>query len=170
MLTELFRKVLLMDGGGCCEDESEDEEMGDATNGNDGDSKKKAASNNKKGDNKADSRSDLYTLLYLTSNSVAPKHDNVELGVGDSILIKAIGEASGTTPAMIKQKYDKEGDLGNVAMTAKGKQKTLVGFGKISGPKRLSCNDVLKVFKEIVSNFARRGEWRCICVVLGNVL
>ena len=79
--------------------------------------------------------------------------------MGDSILIKAIGETSGTAPAMIKKKYDTEGDLGTVAMTAKGKQKTLVGFGRVSGPKRLTCVDVLKVFKEIVSLC-------CVCILL----
>ena len=110
--------------------------------------------------------SDLYTLLYLTSNTVAPQHANVELGVGDGILIKAIGEASGTAPNMIKKKYEKEGDLGNVAMNAKGKQRTLVGFGKVGttgtggGPKRLSCVDVLKVFKEIVSYMYCILLWR----------
>jgi len=150
-LTELFRKVLLMDGGG-----DQDEDMEDM------DEKKKdsnkpaaaAVASSKKGGKKAeeDTRSDLYTLLYLCSNQVAPQHANVELGVGDSILIKAIGEASGTAPNMIKKKYEKEGDLGSVAMTAKGKQRTLVGFGRMSGPKRLSCKDVLMVFKEIVSS------------------
>ena len=155
-LTELFRKVLLMDGGGDMDDD-DDEDMKDMEEKKKESSKPSAAAaaaSSKKGGKKAeeDTRSDLYTLLYLCSNQVAPQHANVELGVGDSILIKAIGEASGTAPNMIKKKYEKEGDLGSVAMTAKGKQKTLVGFGRMSGPKRLSCKDVLKVFKEIVSS------------------
>lgn len=151
-LTELFRKVLLMDGGGDRDDD--DEDMKDMDEKKKESSKPSAAASSKKGGKKAeeDTRSDLYTLLYLCSNQVAPQHANVELGVGDSILIKAIGEASGTAPNMIKKKYEKEGDLGSVAMTAKGKQRTLVGFGRMSGPKRLSCKDVLMVFKEIVSS------------------
>ena len=44
-------------------------------------------------------RNDLYEAIYLASNSVAPAYECVELGVGDSILIKAIGEASGTNPS-----------------------------------------------------------------------
>ncbi|KAL3759541.1 hypothetical protein ACHAWU_000840 [Discostella pseudostelligera] len=139
-LTTLFRKVLLKDGGG---------------DGGGLDDEKKATSTASAASSKADNptQSDLYTLLYLASNTVAPQHANVELGVGDGILIKAIGEASGTAPNMIKKKYEKEGDLGNVAMNAKGKQRTLVGFGKATsgGPKRLSCVDVLKVFKEIAN-------------------
>lgn len=41
---------------------------------------------------------DMYDLIYLASNTVAPAYECIELGVGDSILIKAIGEASGTNP------------------------------------------------------------------------
>jgi DNA ligase-1 len=41
---------------------------------------------------------DLYPVVYLASNSVAPAFECVELGIGDSILIKAIGEAYGTNP------------------------------------------------------------------------
>eukprot|EP00578_Thalassiosira_sp_NH16_P002757 CAMPEP_0181131290 /NCGR_PEP_ID=MMETSP1071-20121207/30342_1 /TAXON_ID=35127 /ORGANISM="Thalassiosira sp., Strain NH16" /LENGTH=1048 /DNA_ID=CAMNT_0023217465 /DNA_START=142 /DNA_END=3288 /DNA_ORIENTATION=+ len=172
-LCTLFRKVLLRDGGGGGEDDDEndddDEEMevidgkdekkktnGESSKPNNNNGGKPKPSNDDCGD-----RSDLYTLLYLTSNSVAPQHENVELGVGDSILIKAIGEASGTAPNMIKKKYDKEGDLGNVAMTAKGKQRTLVGFGRVSGPRRLSCREVLKVFKEIANTSGSQSQkWK----------
>ena len=157
-LTTLFRKVLLKDGGGRGSDDgdnfgiAERKEDEKETKAN----AKVPATASKATTTDNPNQSDLYTLLYLASNTVAPQHENVELGVGDGILIKAIGEASGTAPNMIKKKYEKEGDLGNVAMNAKGKQRTLVGFGKATGaggggPKRLSCVDVLKVFKEIVS-------------------
>jgi DNA ligase-1 len=43
---------------------------------------------------------DLYDLVYLSSNSVAPSYECIELGIGDAILIKAIGEAYGTNPGM----------------------------------------------------------------------
>jgi DNA ligase-1 len=41
---------------------------------------------------------DLYHVVYLASNSIAPAYECVELGIGDSILIRAIGEAYGTKP------------------------------------------------------------------------
>jgi len=180
-LCTLFRKVLLRDGGGKEDEEDEEEDEDGGDDGDNEENEKMNVDKNDKKENKSDSketqtkkgnkiptatthpnqRSDLYTLLYLTSNSVAPQHANVELGVGDSILIKAIGEASGTAPNMIKKKYNKEGDLGNVAMSAKGKQKTLVGFGRVSGPKRLSCFDVLKVFKEIANTSGSQSQkWK----------
>ena len=136
-LTELFRLVLLRDGGG-----------------------KDSDKDTKKNDNKQ-KKSDLYSLIYLASNSVAPSYECVELGVGDSILIKAIGEASGTAPNMIKKKYESEGDLGTVAQTSKGKQKTLVGFGRMAGPKRLEVGEVLKVFREIATTSGSQSQkWK----------
>lgn len=93
--------------------------------------------------------SDLYQLIYLASNSVAPAYECIELGVGDSILIKAIGEASGTNPSMVKQRYEAEGDLGTVASSAKAKQRTL-GFA-FAKPKPLLAKEVLGAFKKIVS-------------------
>jgi DNA ligase-1 len=91
---------------------------------------------------------DLITIVYLASNSVAPAYDCVELGIGDAILIKAVAEASGSTPTMIKQKYESHGDLGSVAMNAKGKQRTL-GFGR--KPKPLDANEVLNVYRQIAA-------------------
>ena len=136
-LTELFRLVILRDGGG------DDNDATTTTT------------------EKAEKQSDMYSLIYLASNSVAPSYECVELGVGDSILIKAIGEASGTAPNMIKKKYEKEGDLGTVAQTCKGKQKTLVGFGRMAGPKRLEAREVLKVFREIATTSGSQSQkWK----------
>ena len=40
----------------------------------------------------------------------------MELGIGESLLIKAIGESTGRSTALIKADLKKEGDLGLVAM------------------------------------------------------
>jgi ATP-dependent DNA ligase len=101
---------------------------------------------------------DLISLIYLASNTVAAAYECVELGIGDSILIKAIGEASGSNPSIIKQKYEADGDLGTVAMTAKGKQRTL-GFG--IKPKPLAANEVLSVFRQIaMTTGAQSQKWK----------
>lgn len=39
---------------------------------------------------------DLHSVVYLASNSIAPAYDCVELGIGDSILEGAVGQAYGT--------------------------------------------------------------------------
>ena len=109
---------------------------------------------------------DLYPLIYLASNSVAPAYECVELGIGDSLLVKAIGEATGTNPSMVKSKYETIGDLGTVAMTFKGKQKTLGGFfqsAKTSTkPKpKLSAKEVLTVFREIAQTKGNQAQkWK----------
>lgn len=40
----------------------------------------------------------------------------MELGIGESLLIKAIGESTGRGNAIVKADLKKEGDLGLVAM------------------------------------------------------
>jgi DNA ligase N terminus len=42
----------------------------------------------------------------------------VELGIGESLLIKAIGESTGRSTSIIKAELKKEGDLGLVAMVS----------------------------------------------------
>jgi len=102
--------------------------------------------------------SDMYHLLYLTSNTVAPAYECVELGVGDAVLMKALGEAAGTDVKMIKARYEKEGDLGKVAQFVKGRQRTL-GFG--AKPKPLLANEVLDILRQIAkTSGAKSQKWK----------
>jgi DNA ligase 1 len=91
---------------------------------------------------------DVYAVVYLASNSVAPAYECVELGIGDSLLIKAISEAYGSKPNAVKETYQEEGDLGTVAQSCKSKQRTL-GFG--SRPKPLTVKGILQVYREIAN-------------------
>lgn len=47
---------------------------------------------------------------------LSPDYVGVELGIGESLLIKAISESTGRSLATIKADLKKEGDLGLVAM------------------------------------------------------
>jgi hypothetical protein len=78
---------------------------------------------------------DLQAILYLASNTVAPAYECIELGIGDAILMKVIGQITGSSPNMIKQQYETTGDLGIVAQTLKSKQSTLSGFFKTTTTK-----------------------------------
>ncbi|GKY94815.1 hypothetical protein MPSEU_000446700 [Mayamaea pseudoterrestris] len=111
---------------------------------------------------------DLLTVCYLASNSVAPAYKCVELGIGDAILIKAIGEATGTAPKLIKERYEAQGDLGLVAESCKSKQKTLGGFfqakpaasvnGTATGKKLLTAKEVLEVFRTIATTKGSQSQ------------
>lgn len=63
--------------------------------------------------------SDTQTLLqtvYLCINRLSPDYIGVELGIGESLLIKAISESTGRSVPSIKADLKKEGDLGLVAI------------------------------------------------------
>ena len=46
---------------------------------------------------------------------LCPDYVGIELGIGESLLLKAIAESTGRTVAVIKAELKKEGDLGLVA-------------------------------------------------------
>jgi hypothetical protein len=52
----------------------------------------------------------------LTYFQLCPDYIGIELGIGESLLIKAIGESTGRSLATIKADLRQEGDLGLVAM------------------------------------------------------
>lgn len=59
----------------------------------------------------------LLPALYLLSNSLSPPHSPVELGLGPSIISKAIQHVSGLSSAALKRLYVKTGDAGVVSST-----------------------------------------------------
>lgn len=74
----------------------------------------------------------LLPSLYLLSNSLAPPYVPVELGLGPSIISKAIQHVSGITPAALKRLYNQTGDPGDVAFLAKCNVRTLVPHAPLS--------------------------------------
>lgn len=68
----------------------------------------------------------LLPALYLLSNSLSPPYLSIELGLGPSIISKAIQQVSGLTPAALKRLYNATGDVGDVAFEAKSNIRTLI--------------------------------------------
>lgn len=89
---------------------------------------------------------DLDTMIYLASNCVAPAYEGLELGIGDSLLVKAVCEATGRRRDAVEEDYEREGDLGNVALASRASQKTLSFAAK---PKPLSAVFVLQELRAI---------------------
>lgn len=90
--------------------------------------------------------SDLLASVYLCCNQVAPAFEGIELGIGDSSIIKAISEATGSTKEVIEAKSKDTGDLGIVAENSKTTQKM------IFPPKPLTVSKVFTDFKNIASS------------------
>jgi DNA ligase-1 len=69
----------------------------------------------------------LLPTVYLVSNHIAPPYDGVELGLGGSIVNRAIRDVTGKSASQLRVLYNKTGDPGDVAYEAKKDIKTLMG-------------------------------------------
>lgn len=83
--------------------------------------------------------------VYLCINRIAPEYDGKELGIGESLLIKAIATSTGRSIKAIKDDLNKYGDLGLVAQKSKGRQMIL------GTPKPLTVPIVFKILTEIAN-------------------
>jgi DNA ligase-1 len=95
---------------------------------------------------------DLKASVYLACNKIAPQFENIELGIGDSFLIKAITTSTGRSTKRVKSDYEKSGDLGIVAEQSRSSQKTLFK------PKPLTVRNVYKVFRKIANISGNKSQ------------
>ena len=103
---------------------------------------------------------ELLATVYLCTNRVSPAHEGVELGLGDSTLIKALAQATGRKESVIKDNLEEVGDLGIVAAQSRGRQKQMFK------PKPLTISGVLKTFKEIASSEGAKSQDRKIKLII----
>ncbi|XP_044184001.1 DNA ligase 1-like isoform X2 [Acropora millepora] len=74
---------------------------------------------------------DLLPCVYLCLNKLAPAYEGMELGVGDNVLMKAVAESTGRSLQQIKVDVGEKGDLGIVAESCRGKQRTMFAPPKL---------------------------------------
>ncbi|MPC75152.1 DNA ligase 1 [Portunus trituberculatus] len=86
---------------------------------------------------------DFLFCVYLCLNKVAPAFEGLELRIGDTILIRAIAQASGRSPEKIKADAERLGDLGIVAEQSRTNQRVMFQ------PAKLTVAGVFKKLKEI---------------------
>ncbi|CAI7674772.1 unnamed protein product [Penicillium pancosmium] len=68
---------------------------------------------------------DLLPTVQLMINKLAADYSGIELGIGESLIMKAIGETTGRSLAVIKTDQHEIGDLGLVAAKSRGNQPTM---------------------------------------------
>lgn len=107
---------------------------------------------------KGDSSS-LLRSVYLCINRLSPDYVGVELGIGESLLIKAISESTGRTLATLKAELKKEGDLGLVAMNSKRSQKTLFK------PRPLTVPFVFSSLREIALSSGHSSQAKKVSII-----
>lgn len=68
---------------------------------------------------------DLLPTVQLMINKLAADYAGIELGIGESLIMKAIGESTGRSLAVIKSDQHEIGDLGLVAAKSRSNQPTM---------------------------------------------
>jgi len=68
---------------------------------------------------------DLLPTVLLMINKLAPDYAGIELGIGESLIMKAIGESTGRSLQVIKADQKEIGDLGLVAVKSRSTQPTM---------------------------------------------
>ncbi|OJT04678.1 DNA ligase 1 [Trametes pubescens] len=101
----------------------------------------------------------LLQAVYLCINRLCPDYVGIELGIGESLLIKAISESTGRSLSVVKADLKKEGDLGLVAMNSKNSQKTLFK------PKPLTLPTVFKSLKEIALSSGHSSQNKKVSII-----
>ena len=107
---------------------------------------------------------ELDAIVHLASNSVGPAYEGLELGIGDSLLVKAVCEATGRKKDAVEEDYEKEGDLGTVALLSRNSQKTLSFAMK---PKPLLAVHVLEMLRAITRTKGERAQGRKVEIIKG---
>ncbi|KAL4975860.1 hypothetical protein BDW66DRAFT_160131 [Aspergillus desertorum] len=68
---------------------------------------------------------DILPTVQLMINKLAADYAGIELGIGESLIMKAIGESTGRSLAVIKADQHEIGDLGLVAAKSRSNQPTM---------------------------------------------
>ena len=76
----------------------------------------------------------LLPAVYLLSNSLGPQFIPIELGLGASIISRAIQQISGFSAATLRRLYNTTGDVGDVAFAAKSNVRTLIPHAPLTVP------------------------------------
>lgn len=88
---------------------------------------------------------ELSKVVYLFINRLGPDYEGLELGLGESLIIKALSESTGQPTSFIKSEYHKVGDLGTVALKSRSSQPPMFA------PKPLRVMDVFKYLNDIAT-------------------
>ncbi|WVO21208.1 uncharacterized protein IAS62_002515 [Cryptococcus decagattii] len=101
----------------------------------------------------------LLKVVYLCINRLCPDYMGIELGIGESLLVKAIAESTGRAMPKIKEDLKKEGDLGKVAMNSRNTQLTMFK------PKALTVPYVFQCLTEIAKATGNASQAKKVGII-----
>ncbi|KAG3256388.1 DNA ligase 1, transcript variant X5 [Ictidomys tridecemlineatus] len=86
---------------------------------------------------------DLLPVLYLSLNRLGPPQQGLELGIGDSVLLKAVAQATGRQLETVRAEVAEKGDVGLVAESSRSTQRLMLP------PPPLTTSGVFTKFRDI---------------------
>lgn len=98
----------------------------------------------------------LLECVYLCLNRIGPEYEGKELGLGETLLIKAIANSTGRSAKHVKSEVQEKGDLGLVAQASRSNQKTMMK------PKPLTTKYVFESLKSISNMTGNASQTRKI--------
>ncbi|KAI0995688.1 DNA ligase 1 [Podosphaera aphanis] len=102
---------------------------------------------------------DLLPVLLLMVNKLAADYAGIELGIGESLIMKAIGESTGRSLATIKEHQKQIGDLGLVSVMSRARQPTMFS------PKPLTVRGVHRALIEIATISGQGAQTRKVDLI-----
>lgn len=102
---------------------------------------------------------DLLPTVLLMINKLAADYAGIELGIGESLIMKAIGESTGRSLAIIKQDQKEIGDLGLVAVKSRANQPTMFK------PKALTVRGVHKGLMDVATTSGNGAQGRKVDLI-----
>lgn len=122
-------------------------------------------------------------IIYLIQGRLGPDYESTELGVAEKLIIKSIALASGHSVKYVQTKYNKIGDLGEVAfellknklqttlfyenLTIENVYETLVKISKLTGSGSLDLK--LKYIIRLLNNSSSLESKFILKLILGNL-
>jgi DNA ligase-1 len=102
---------------------------------------------------------DMLPTVLLMINKLAADYAGIELGIGESLIMKAIGESTGRSLAVIKSDQKEIGDLGLVAVKSRANQPTMFK------PKALTVRGVHKGLMDIATVSGNGAQGRKVDLI-----
>lgn len=102
---------------------------------------------------------DMLPTVLLMINKLAADYAGIELGIGESLIMKAIGESTGRSLAVIKEDQKHIGDLGLVAVKSRANQPTMFK------PKPLTVRGVHKGLMDVATVSGNGAQGRKVDLI-----